>query len=316
MPAGFAALSTVDSRALLTGNLQHRQLIRTDRTSACAVGADPAHQPLGLNRQQAGTDQVPVHAHVLQAGNRTGSVIGVQGGKYQVSGERRLDGNLGGLVVANLAHHQHVRILTHNRAQPRRKTQSDAGVGLNLGDAIKLVFHRVFHGDDLLRLGVDLFQRRIQRCGLAATGRAGNQNHAVGLSNDPLVLFENTFGHAECGERYGGVAAIKNTQHHRFAVNAGQGGNPHVQLIAAQLIINAPVLRQALFANIKPRHQLQARGHGGMNFHRQLFNPGHDAVNPAAHIQGVLVRLKMNVAGIQIQRASEQVINQPDNGRV
>ncbi len=53
-----------------------------------------------------------------------------------------------------------------------------------------------------------------------------------------------------------------------------------------------------------------------MNFHRQLFNPGHDAVNPAAHVQRVLVRLKMDVAGIQIQRAGEQVIHQPDNGRV
>ena len=53
-----------------------------------------------------------------------------------------------------------------------------------------------------------------------------------------------------------------------------------------------------------------------MNFHWQLFNPGHDAINPAAHVQRVLVRLKVYVAGIQVQRAGEQVIHQPDNGRV
>ena len=120
----------------------------------------------------------------------------------------------------------------------------------------------------------------------------------MGLSDDTLVIFENALWHTKCSKLNGRVAAIKNTQHHRLTVHTGQSGDAHVKLIAAKLVVNTPVLRQALFADVEPGHQLQARGHGSMNFHRQLFNAGHDAVDPAAHVQRVLVRFKVNVAGV------------------
>ena len=44
--------------------------------------------------------------------------------KHQVAGERRLDRDLRGLAVADLADHDDVRVLAQERAQPAAKVRS------------------------------------------------------------------------------------------------------------------------------------------------------------------------------------------------
>ncbi len=46
-----------------------------------------------------------------------GRVVGVQRGEHQVAGLGRLDGDFGGLEVADFADHDHVRILAQEGAQ-------------------------------------------------------------------------------------------------------------------------------------------------------------------------------------------------------
>ena len=87
-------------------------------------------------------------------------------------GQRRFDGGLERLAVADLADHDHVGILPQQRAQPLGEREAGLVVGLPLVDAGQRVFDRVFDGDDVLA-GLDqLAERRIQRGGLAAAGRA------------------------------------------------------------------------------------------------------------------------------------------------
>ena len=52
-----------------------------------------------------------------------------------MAGERRLDGDLGGLEVADLADHDDVGVLPQERAQRRGEVQPDVLVHLHLVDA-------------------------------------------------------------------------------------------------------------------------------------------------------------------------------------
>ncbi len=141
--------------------------------------ADHAHQPLRQHRHQRRRDQVILHAHVGQPRNRAGRVVGVQRREYEVAGERRADRDVGRLAVANLAHHDDVRILTHNVPQPGSKRQPDLRVHVELVDPVHLVFDRIFNRDDLLVALIDPLQRRIQRGGFAAAGGPRHQKDAV-----------------------------------------------------------------------------------------------------------------------------------------
>ena len=80
----------------------------------------------------------------------------MDGRKDEVTGQRRLDGNLRGFRVANLAHHDLVRVVAKDRPQTARKGQSLLLVDRDLRDAAQLIFDRVLDRDDLVLDGLDL----------------------------------------------------------------------------------------------------------------------------------------------------------------
>ena len=94
--------------------------------------------------------------------------------------EGGLHGDTAGFQVADFADHDHVRVLAHDGAQRSGKVQADGGLDLDLVDPFKLVFHRVFHRDDLAFSRVELRQRGIERGGFARTCGPGDQQDAVG----------------------------------------------------------------------------------------------------------------------------------------
>ena len=108
-----------------------------------------AHEALGQHRFERRSDEIRLDAHVHQTRQRAGRVVGVQRGENQVTGQRRLHGNLRGFGVANFADENHVRVMAQNGAQPARKGQAGFFVDLNLIDALELIFDRVFNRDDL-----------------------------------------------------------------------------------------------------------------------------------------------------------------------
>ena len=60
-----------------------------------ALGAERADQPLRHDRLDRAGDQERLDAHVDQAGDRAGGVVGVQRAEDQVAGEGGLDGDFG-----------------------------------------------------------------------------------------------------------------------------------------------------------------------------------------------------------------------------
>src|SRR5208282_6477434 len=108
--------------------------------------------------------------HIQETANHIDYVVGVNRGKHQVSGQRRLDGDLRRLRVADFADHDFVRVMAQNRTQSAGERQSFFLVHRNLRDAAQLVFDRVFNRDDLVFVGLDLVDGGVERGRLAASG--------------------------------------------------------------------------------------------------------------------------------------------------
>src|SRR5689334_18100733 len=68
-----------------------------------AFGADDADQPLSHDGNDGGSDKERLNTNIDQARYSAGRVVRVECAKYQVSCQRRLDGDLSGFVVADFA---------------------------------------------------------------------------------------------------------------------------------------------------------------------------------------------------------------------
>jgi len=101
------------------------------------------HQPQGRG-QQEGLDP-----HVAQPRHGPSRIIGVDRRQNQMACQRGLNGDGRRLRVADLADHDHVRVLTQDGAQARREGHADLGIHLRLADTLHGVFDRVFHRQDV-----------------------------------------------------------------------------------------------------------------------------------------------------------------------
>ena len=95
-------------------------------------------------------------------------------------GEGGVDGDIGGLRIANFPDHDDVGGLAEHGPQRGGEGHADVGLDHDLVDAGEFVLDRVFHGDDFLVRPVDDVEAGVKRGGLAGTGGAGDEQNAVG----------------------------------------------------------------------------------------------------------------------------------------
>src|SRR5262249_34584151 len=185
---------------------------------------------------------VRLDTHVDEAADDVGDVVGVDGSKDQVSGERGLDGDLCGFLVADFADHDFVGVMTEDGAQTSGEGQSFLFVDRNLGDSAKLVFDGVFDGDDLVFVGLDFVDGGVEGGGFSGTGGTGNEHHAVGLANVApkaahLFLRKTDNIETEALKLFRERLLVENAKDGIFAVAGGHDGNAQVYI--APLVLNA-----------------------------------------------------------------------------
>jgi hypothetical protein len=73
----------------------------------------------------------------------------MQRGKHKVTRERGLDGDRGRLQVSNLTQHDDIRRLTQHGSEGGGEGHAHILLHHHLVDARQLVFHGIFHRDDL-----------------------------------------------------------------------------------------------------------------------------------------------------------------------
>ena len=110
------------------------------------------------------------------------------------------------------------------------KVSPIAGLHLRLVDAVDLVFDRILDGEDLARRLVEDRQHGGERRGLAAAGRAGDDDHAVRqhqqLAQDRLVMRRE----AELADLEQAAVARQQADHGGLAVLRRHDGDADVEL--------------------------------------------------------------------------------------
>ncbi len=230
-----------------------------------------------------------------------------------MAGERRLHRDLGGLSVADLTHHDHVRVLAQNGPQDGGERETCLGVHGHLGHTGELILYRIFHGDDLDAGCVDPLERGVEGGGLAGAGRPGDQDDAVGAGDELLEAVPGSLVHAQFGDVSDRRAPVEQPQHRTLAVHRRQGGNADVDLALREPQADAAVLGQAPLGDVQVRHDLDAADHGGLVLPRMRGDVVEHAVDAVAHPQPPLSRLDVHVGCAVSQRLENRQVHQLDD---
>lgn len=78
--------------------------------------AESAHETLSEDTDDSGGNEEGFDLHIDQSGEGGGGVVGVEGGKDQVSCERGLDGDLGGFAVTGFTDQDDIGVLAQEGA--------------------------------------------------------------------------------------------------------------------------------------------------------------------------------------------------------
>src|ERR1019366_7814949 len=220
---------------------------------------------------ERGNEVVGFNAHVQEPAQHIDHVVGVYGGEDQVARQRRVDGDLCRFLIADFADQNLVRIVTQDGTKTAGKCQPLLFVHGNLRYAPNLVFDRVFDGDDLVFVALDLVERGIERRGLAGTGRTGDQHHAVRLANITAEAAQILFGKTNYVERE--VAKllahrlfVEHAEHGVFTMHGGHDGYAEVDQAALIAHAEAAVLRYASLGDVELAHDLDTAQNCGVVF--------------------------------------------------
>ena len=176
-----------------------------------------------------------------------------------MSGQRGLDGDLGGFAIADFPHQYHIRILAQYGAQAAGESHIDFGVDLSLADALQLILHRIFNGHDIAFVGVEAAEGGIQGSAFPRPGRPGDQNNAVWPGDQRVDPIEQSGGHAQRQQIQVDAVFVQQAQDDAFAVAGGEGGDAHVDRPPADAQRHPPILRDPFFSNIQAGHHLDTR---------------------------------------------------------
>ena len=165
-----------------------------------AVAADPAHEPLPDDADDRRRDQERFDPEIQEPLECAGGVGTVQRGEHEVSRERRLDPDTRRLHIAHLADEDDVGVLAEDRPQTAGERHAGLVLDLDLIDRGEDVLDRVLNRHDVALAVVDLGERRVERRGLAASRRAGADDHPEGSADQPRELVVRLIGHPEIAE--------------------------------------------------------------------------------------------------------------------
>ena len=238
-----------------------------------------------------------------------------------MTGQRRLNSNLRGFGIANFADHDLVGIVAKNRPQSSSKSQSLLFVYRNLRDAAKLVFNRIFDGDDFVFFSFDFVHCGVKCCCFSATCRPGHQHHAVGFFNVapefPQIVFVKAYDfERKRAKLFAHRFFIEHAQHCVFAMNRRHDGNAEIDGTLRLPILNAKasVLRYTAFRNVEFAHDLNARNDGRMVLLRdRRHGLRQHAIDTELDPDRVILGFDVNITGTTLQCGEYGGVHEPDD---
>ncbi len=204
---------------------------------------------------------------------------------------------------------------------PRAKVRPFFSFTGNLRDPLELIFDRIFDGDDLVFVVLDLAQRRVEGGGFAGTGRARDEHHPVGLGDvaaefHEIALAEADHVERELGELLAHRLFIEHAQHGVFAVDGGHDRDAEIDEPRFVADAETPVLRDAPLGDIELAHDLDAGNDGGVPVLRDgRHGVMQDAVNAVLDDDFLIARFDVDVARAPLERVEDRGVDQLDDRR-
>src|SRR5512135_679149 len=284
---------------------------------ALALRAQGAQQALPHDAVHRGVQQVGRHAQLEQPRDRARRVVGVQRREHQVARQGRLHRHLGGLQVADLAHHDDVRVLAHERTQAFREAELDRRLHLHLVEQGLDHLDRILDGADVDVRRRELLEGRVQRSGLARAGRPGHQHDAVRPLCHLLPALVVLVSEAELAKIPDQYLRVENAHYELLAERGRQRGQAQLDLVAVERArLDAPVLRAALLNHVHAPEDLDAAGHRLQNGDRDLVHLVQHAVDAEAHDAGLAPRLDVDVARALLEGVLPEPVDYAHDMRV
>src|SRR3546814_20349874 len=116
------------------------------------MGTEPTHQSLGDHRSQGGGKQKRFDLHVAKARDGADGVVGVDGRKDEMTGQRSLDGDVGGHAIADFADHHHGGVLAENSAKASSEAKAYLVIDLYTDTAFERIYARVITHEECARV--------------------------------------------------------------------------------------------------------------------------------------------------------------------
>ena len=322
VPGVVAPLAPLAVVELVLPRLRQRQLQLHQQFVAGvelrpAFDADLPHQSLGQHRLHRRRDQEWRHPHVAQPRDRRRRVVRVQRAEHHVPRQGALDGDLGCLVVADLAHQDDVGVVPEDRPQHRRERHVDFRIHRDLDQPVDLVLHRVFGRDHLGGDLVHLVQDRVERRGLPRSRRPGHEDDPVRPVHHLAELRQRRRVHPNLVQVELHHRPVQHPHDHRLAKQRGQHADPQVDRVPPDRQLDPPVLGDPPLGDVEVRHDL----HPAHDRVRQVPRGGNHLeqhpVGPHPNLELVFERFEVDVAGLILDRQQQHHVQQlADRGGV
>ena len=229
-----------------------------------------------------------------------------------MAGERRLHRLGGGLGVADLAHHDDVRVLTQDVLERVREAGARPGIG---GDLVEVLVHHldgVLDGDHVHLGRGEGLQRGVEGGGLPAAGRTGHHHQPVRPEEPALERLALVRQEPQLGEVADQDVRVEDPHHHLVAEGGGNRRHAQLHLRVAARGADAAVLRP-LQGDVEPAHDLEPIGDGPVHGPGDPVDGVEHAVDPHPDDGLLPARLDVDVAGALLEGVVEQVLDRGDH---
>ena len=161
--------------------------------------------------------------------------------------------------------------------------------------------------------GSSTVMRGIERGGLAAASRPGNQHQPVRTLQNAQPIVQIAAGDSKRLEIQCHRVTVENPHDDAFAMHRRQGRDTQIDRDAAHRHLDASVLRQLPLGDIEPRQDLDARDNGGAIAVRRRFDFAQRSVDRDADPEAAVARLQMDVRSAGLDRGFDDAVDHADD---
>ena len=279
-----------------------------------AVAAEPSAKALGENHGHRGGEHIGWDANIHQSADGRRTVVGMEGGKDQVAGHRRLDGDFRSFDVADLADHDDVWILAQKGLQGGSKGHPHLLVDVDLVDPLEVELHRILSGENFDILTVHRVQSGIEGNCLARPGRSGNQQQPLGSLETSPQHRKGLLGKAQLGQVDIQRGLIENPQDHRLTIEGRQRGDPKInRSIAPHPHLDPAILGDPTLGNVQAGKNFQPGDQGVLDGQRQVHAFKKGTVLAVTHLHGSFIGFDMDIGNPVLNRFDQNPVYQLDD---